>query len=291
MKTHKNICLMASLVALTSLNLYAGTVEVTPSSMGDWSFTTYSANDDQSVSVCSDPATCGSGSMVTGPAPAPYGTGSANLNVPSSNYNAISQFGGATLLGTTDYSGMALSDLNALSYYTYDTANNGQQFPYLEIGISYTGVAGDPTQTAGTDQLFFEPPYQQTSTGNSSLPNQATPVLDTWQLWNALEGGWWDNNNVAGGGTGVESLAYFETYYNNVTITADPTTGDTIAFAVGFGNQDSYNGYVDGFTLNDTTYDFDPNATATPEPGTFVLLGGALLAGAIYNRRRTRMAA
>lgn len=183
---------MAFLAALTGLNLYGEQVEVTPSNMGNWSFTTYSVNNDSSISACNDPVNCGSGSMVTGPATQPFGTGSANLNVSSNNFNSTAGFGGATVLGTTDYSGMALSALNTLSYYTYDTANNGSQFPYLEIGIAFTGVAGAPTQKAGTDQLFFEPPYQQTSSGNTSLPNQPTPALNTWQQWNALVGGWWD---------------------------------------------------------------------------------------------------
>jgi hypothetical protein len=268
-----------SLVVLlfsAGLNLYAEQVEVTPSNMGNWSFATLDASGNPCTP--SDPDCGGSGSMVTGPATPPLGTGSANLQTGVGNGDA------GTGLGSSDFNGMALSALTALSYWTYDTVNNGQQFPYLALNFSYDG---------GTlmDTLFFEPPYQQPSTGDPSLPDQGATALNTWQEWNALEGGWWDNNGTGGntGGAGeVAPLSYFESQYPDAIITPDPDfpTLDALELQVGFGSSgETENGNVDALTVNGTTYDFEPDA---PEPGTFFLLGGGLFAGLlIYKRRST----
>ena len=101
------------------------------------------------------------------------------------------------MLSNSGYAGTALSSLTALSYSTYDTLNNGQQFPYLSLEISLgTTIKGN-----SYDQLFFEPPYQTATTGNPSLPNQGATALNTWQSWNALTGGFWDNDGIMGCGS------------------------------------------------------------------------------------------
>ena len=116
--------------------------------------------------------------MVTGPDTPPLGTGSANL----ATGNGVTGGEGAEILSNSGYAGTALSSLTALSYSTYDTLNNGQQFPYLSLEISLgTTIKGN-----SYDQLFFEPPYQTATTGNPSLPNQGATALNTWQSWNAL---------------------------------------------------------------------------------------------------------
>jgi hypothetical protein len=264
--------------ALTTVSLYAEVVEVTPSNMGNWSFITL----DNTGAVCSGPVGCGSGGMVTGPATPPLGTGSANLQT------GVGYGDDGTGIGTSDFNSMALSALTTLSYWTYDTVNNGQQFPYLALNISFTNDINN--DGPGTDTLFFEPPYQQPSTGNPSLPDQGASTQNLWQEWNALAGGWWDNNGFANPGTGVQSLAAIAADFTDPVITANPFfSPDGLELQVGFGSPgETENGNVDAVTVNGTTYDFDPDA---PEPGTFFLLGGGLFAGLLIYKRRNKLAA
>ncbi len=81
---------------------------------------------------------------------------------------------------TTEYEGLALSLINALSYSTYATVNNGSQLPYLALDVNWSGG------TTYDDRLFFEPPYQQPTTGKPGTPNQGAGALNTWQTWDAL---------------------------------------------------------------------------------------------------------
>ena len=83
--------------------------------------------------------------------------------------------------------------------------------------MNLAGLVNGPV----TDGLFFEPPYQQPSTGNPSLPDQGATAIGQWQTWNALTGGFWDNNNVFTPGTGVDSLANFLVQFPDAVIVAD----------------------------------------------------------------------
>jgi hypothetical protein len=148
-----------------------------------------------------------------------------------------------------------------------------------------------------TDTLFFEPPYQQgASDGNGSLPTQANTALNVWQSWNAYVGGYWDNDGVAGPGTGVMPLSTFLTDFPLATIQNGGYSGlGGIALQVGFGSSgDTYQGYVDAFTIGiagvNTTYNFDPAAAAAvPLPSSF--WGGVVLFGGLgawqFVRRRS----
>jgi PEP-CTERM motif len=250
----------------------AETVVVTPSQMGSWSFATVNGNGDP----C--PA-CGSESMVTGPATPPIGVGSANLQTTPGNGD------GGAKIDSSALNGISLGALTSLDYSTYDVTNNGQQFPYIKLYLTWNG---------GSDQIFFEPPYQTPASGNASLPTQGPTQMNDWQTWNALEGGWWDNGGKCGTGTGVCSLAEFASIVgvslDDITITGGSTTpdGDGLSIRVGVASAgDNYDGYVDNVTIataaGSTTYDFEPDAvTATPEPGTIALFGAGmlLLAGA-----------
>ena len=180
---------------------------------------------------------------------------------------------GAAAIATESFDGTPLSSITSLSYSTYSTANNGQQFPYLAISVS-TGDGPSP------DTLFFEPPYQQPSTGNPSLPDQGAPVLGEWQTWNAFVGGYWDNNGIGNpgqGSPGVLPLSAFLAAYPDATIASSGYAGlGGIAMQVGFGSPgDTFNGNVDAFTIGiggvDTTYNFEP--VAVPEPASVVLMG------------------
>jgi hypothetical protein len=252
---------MAGLIA-AAIPAYAGTTVVTPSNMNGWSFLTTDNNGDPA------PGNGNTAQMVTGPSTPPLGTGSAQLATAPGQGDTSAQI-------TTDgFDGMALSSLTALSYSTYDTVNNGQQFPYLKISLN------------NGDALFFEPPYQTPSTGNPALPDQGATALNTWQTWDALDGGWWDNNGVFNPGTsepgsdGVDSIANYLALDPSVTITG-------ISLRVGYASaSDDFNGYVDDVTINGTTYDFEPGSASAPDnASTFALTLGALASVGFVGRK------
>lgn len=159
-------------LALFARVAVASNVVVSPGNMDDWAFLT-TDNNGLPGGNAGDIA-----QVVNGPGSPPLGTGSAQLATASGYGDESAQ------IRNTLYAGVRLDSLTALSYSTYATVNNGQQFPYIELNIARSG-SGAPD-----DILFFEPPYQTPSTGNPSLPNQDDPVLNTWQTWNALAGGW-----------------------------------------------------------------------------------------------------
>jgi hypothetical protein len=193
-------------------------------------------------------------------------------------------------LSTDSLDGLPLVDLTLFSYSTYVTQNNGQQFPYLQIGISTTGTG------PADDTLFFEPPYQTASTGNASLPDQGATALDTWQTWNATEGGFWDNSGTFTPGTGVGSLAAFLALNPNATIEPAYTSGNQtiiggVALTVGYGGSgETETAFVDNITIGTTTGTVTFDAE-TPEPSTWAMLVmglGLLSLQAV--RRRGRLA-
>ena len=262
-----------TLLGLTAAGLFAGSVAfanvantivvVTPGNMNGWSFLT---TDNTGAPA---PGNGNTAQMVTGPATPPLGVGSAQLATAPGQGDSSAQ------IVTSAFNGLSLSSLSALSYYTYDTANNGQQFPYMKISLS------------NGDDLFFEPPYQTPATGNPALPDQGATVMNQWQQWNALVGGWWDNNGIFNpgvsepGSPGVDSIANYITAAGDATITG-------ISLRVGYASpDDNFNGYVDSVTINNTTYDFEPGSAVVPDSGSAVmLLGCALAALGAFSRRR-----
>jgi hypothetical protein len=253
----------------------ADTVVVTPTNLNGWALATTDDN--------GDPSSSGTAAFVNGPATPPLGTGSVNL--------ATAMDGGAAGIGTAGLDGLPLSAITALSYSTYMSNNlpAGQQFPYIALSFSTDGS----DSAASYDNIVFEPPYQTASTGNPSLPDQGATQLDTWQSWNAEEGGWWDGN-VGNAGTGVESLAYYVSQYPDATIAdysitepGSPLLG--LEFQVGFADPaTAYDGNVDAITIGingaNTTYNME-----VPEPAStgLLLVGGA---AALMRRRRRRLA-
>jgi hypothetical protein len=228
--------------------------------------------------------------VIESPATPPLGTGSAHLAT-----NPGFGDGGETI-ATNNFNGTALSAITSLSYWAYMASNgpfNNQQFPYVALAIS---TDGNPIQSDGSnlDFMDFEPPYQQHSTGNPSLPDQGPTVLNEWQPWNAQEGGWYDGVIGGNGGDNVQPLSAFIAAYPNAVI-ADPSAAvpgfEGLNLQVGFADAlSTFDGNVDDVTLGNadgtTTYDFEPNAV--PEPASFSLLGiGAL---ALLRRRRRHIA-
>ena len=282
-KSLQVICGVSAIAAfgLAPTTSSAATVDVTPTSMGSWAFD----NRDGNGVIGANPTA--SAGMVTGPSTPPLGTGSANL----STGNGTTGGDGASELRNTAYAGVPLSAITALSYSTYNTLNNGQQFPYLGLTISTTGPG--PTD----DILFFEPPYQTPTSGNPSLPNQGATALNTWQSWNALTGGWWDNNGTANPGTGVESLSFFLAQFPNATIENAASGLGGVRFDVGFASPgDQFNGNIDAFTIgvngSNTTFNFDPAVATTPLPAALPLFAGGLgVIGFLAGRRKRKNAA
>jgi hypothetical protein len=168
------------------------TTVVTPGNMDGWVF--------------SADAIGAVGQMVTGPGTPPLGSGSAQLAVPAG------QGGNSSQLFETLSSPLALSSLTSLSYSTYDTANNGQQFPFLKLYLD------------NGDALYFEPPYQTPGTGGPAVVDQGPTALNQWQTWNALSGAWWDDNTELGSGIlyggykGVDTLAAYLALSGNADV-------------------------------------------------------------------------
>lgn len=243
----------------------ATTIDVTPTSMGSWAF------DNRDVNGIIGAEATASGGMVPGPAIPPLGTGSAHL----ATGNGTTGGDGSEELRNTGFVGLALSTINALSYSTYATQWNGQQLPYLVLYLS------------NGNRLWFEPTY--------SDPPQGPIALNTWQTWDAYAGGWYDDNGVGKpGDANVVSFSAEVAANAGATIVNSGDGLGGVRFGIGFASaSDQFNAYVDNFTLNSTTYNFDPvAATPVPVPGTISLFVGGLCGlGALYRRRGRKQAA
>lgn len=224
---------------------------VSPGNMNNWAFDVR----DSGGNLNNNP-TAG-GQFVTGPFTVPIGSGSARL---FTGNGTVGGDGGAELRNDS-YAGVLLSSLTALSYDTYATQWNGQQLPYIVLEVDWDG------DLTPDDRLFFEPAYQTPSSGNPLLPNQGSEMLNTWQHWDALAGGWWANSNIVTPGTGVDSLAYYTSIQPNARIVNTLSGLGGVQLRVGFASAgDQFNGYVDNFTIgtgSSTTYDFENIAPTT----------------------------
>jgi hypothetical protein len=248
----------------------AATTVISPSNLGSWNVYT---TDSSGVIPSSNPT--GTADFVVGPAVPPLGIGSLHL----ATGNGTTGGDGSAQARDTEFAGVRVADITALSYSTYITSNNGQQAPYLTLWISTTGGA------TSDDRLIFEPPYS---------PAQGAVALNTWQTWNALTGGWYDDNGTAGSGMGVGNVRPLSTFiaaFPNATI-VNPTPLGGVRLAAGFVSDfEITNTYVDNFTLNTAaaskTFDFEPSA-AVPEPASLVsgLLSIAICLGGLLVRHR-----
>lgn len=237
----------------------------------------------------------GVGQLVNGPASPPLGTGSAELKTD----NSVSTVTGQELRNT-GYAGTRLDAITALTYWAYDVSNNGNlvtnQFPYLTVSVSTTGGL------VADDYIAFEPPYQSPPTHNAAITDQAAPAFDTWQMWDALAGGWWSQNGNAGcnPGSSVCPLSDYLAAFPNATLANETTGGGAtlgaIRLAVGYtsGPLDVLEGYVDALTIGingvDTTYDFEAGAPV-PLPSALPLFATGLGALGYLGWRRKRKAA
>ena len=243
----------AALLGFAGQDALAANIVVDPANLDGWGF----AEDNS--------GTTGAGSYVTGPATAPLGTGSAQLSVGDSasgevlfNYNSA-------------YTGLALNSITALSYSTYVDSNGDPDLaPALDFNV-------DPNAATSTydGRLIFEP-YYTGSSGSPIVQNQ----WQTWDAFGATTGGWWFSNNTvfanctqANPCTWAQVMAFYPDLVTNENFGG-------LGFKVG-GGWPAFTGNVDDLTLGigatTTTFDFDPNPAAVPEPGTLAIVAVGLL--------------
>jgi hypothetical protein len=163
----------------------------------------------------------------------------------------------AAQLRTANYAGVALSELTELAYSTYvDVDASGGHAPYIILHVDFDDNGSTD------DLLFFEPVYQDAFFFPSNP--QPTLLLDTWQTWDALNGGWWSLNGTAGAqpGTNVKSLADILVAQPAARIAVQASLGGVrLVAGFGAGGWDNFIGNVDAFKIgvsgNTTIYDFD----------------------------------
>ena len=153
----------AAAAALTSFGLAApaaaATTTVTGSSLGPWSQVT-SDCDNEAASPASHQ------SFVEGPGTPPLGAGSLEFDLTD-----VADDTHQEALFTSEYEGVALSDLEGLEYSTY-VHEAGQTAPDLLIRVDQDG---DP-ETDDVVGLVYEP------------ENNGTVTPDTWQTWDVTAG-------------------------------------------------------------------------------------------------------
>jgi Calx-beta domain len=193
--------------------------------------------------------------FVEGPATPPLGAGSGQLSV-GADGDAAAQFRQALFNGTP------LSDLTALGYSTYTSIDGtapavGDQTAYVILNVDLDGDGTNDTL------LFFEPEYQHGYT--SAVPDQGDNVLNTWQTWDALHGGWWSTTGAAGAnpGSDVKPLSDIIAAFPNARIHNSSTSGSLrLVAGFGAGSWDNFAGNVDNVTVGvgaaSSTYDFEP---------------------------------
>jgi hypothetical protein len=196
-----------------------------------------------------DPTQSGgsSTSFVEGPSTPPLGLGSVEFRVDSSGSTSAQ-------MRNDTYDGLKLADITALSYWTYIQNFNDEQAPYIILNVDLDGNGSTDTL------LFFEPVYQDATFCSN---DQGNVVLNTWQDWDALNGCWWSTTGLAGAGPGtdVKTLAQILAVAPNAAIANSTNPAGAVRIVTGFGGPSDWGNFVgnaDAFTLNSTTYDFEP---------------------------------
>lgn len=204
------------------------------------------------------------GSMVTGPATPPLGTGSAQISVTGTQRRN---------LATYQFSGTKLGDITTLMFSTYNpSAGNGgsaTRSAYLNFNVDFNGT--DTWQR----RLVF-------------VPNQNGAVTqDTWKAWDAIQGG--NAKYTYSGTTWPTPVTGPHAGMAGVSGTTPRTWNDLLADYPGIRIRvtDSWLGlrvgepYADGYTENldkfvlgtasqTTTFDFDPTPAPTSAKVTIV---------------------
>ncbi len=174
------------------------------------------------------------GAFVDGPATPPVGAGSLQLTTVTGAEKVF--------LFNYDHVGTALSAIDELAYSTYRTAGTGSQVASLNLQVDYNGDAA-----GGFTTLVFEPVYNT---------DQGAVVNNTWQDWIADgTGRWWSTQPINGQGGGA-TVANLRTWAQIVANNPDAVITGGVGVNQGSGNG-GLTDYVDAFTFDETTYDFE----------------------------------
>jgi hypothetical protein len=184
--------------------------------------------------------------FVSGPATPPLGKGSIQFSLGTDG-------NGKAAIGTNEWAGTPLSTLTQLFYATYVQNNISGQAPALEIVVDNNG---DGT---ADDRLVFEPVYQ-TGIYPGVIQNGGMVLLNTWQTWNGIPGGWWAASDETAGPSTYTLASYLQAH-PTATIAFDPIVGGVILTGGGGNTWNNFIGYADALTIGtsegSTTYDFE----------------------------------
>ena len=201
------------------------TVVVSPANLAGWAFITSSADGVAAI-------------VASTPPQMPGGTSAARLFTGTHGEEFAE-------IRNSNFAGVDLASLSELSYCTYVTQFNGAQVPFLALNVDTDGN--------GTvdDILIFEPEYSN-GVYNPSIPAQPAVALNTWQCWDALNGGWYSNilDTNSGPGADVKPLSYILDQYPNEGADAQIVNNSEglggVRIISGFGSPtDVFNAYVD----------------------------------------------
>jgi hypothetical protein len=245
---------VASIGMLASVTLPAyavpAPIQIYPGNMQGWGF-------------FQETAGTSTGSMVTGPATAPIGAGSANLVLGS----------GSMVLGKAGYAGMRLDSITSLEYSTYRTSGPPAAAITLQFNID-TDVTDAIIDWQG--RLVYEPYHSN------------TVATGSWQTWNTRTtsgtGSWWGTgNSIKGPGGCPQSnpCTWDEvlTKFPNIGVHPDPVFGAVLLKAGSGGGP--FDANVDKLVINNDVYDFGSITIDLGVADEFSLLAGtAIVTGA-----------
>jgi hypothetical protein len=225
----------------------AATVTVTENNVGDDWFVVEQLVD-------------GDYAFVEGPSTPPAGVGSLEMTAPNLGTDKVT-------ITTNNHDGMAIADLDALTYWTYrDSSSTSPGYTVPSVNIFITN--GGPEGNVGWAPLIWEPIY---SFGAAAIQD------DTWQQWDTMAdsetgfgGGWWstrDLGTICQFNCFVSWETVLEQNPNATIIVAGEGAGST-GVNLGRGPSGSFYGAVDTFAVTfggvETIYDFEP-AVGGPE--------------------------
>ncbi len=190
----------------------------------------------------------GNASLVQGPDPAPAGVGSAALEVDST---------GRASLGTNQFAGTRLDQINALDYWGYVAGSPGNQL-VLQFDIDYDATDND---TFYRGRLVFSP--------------STNPPPDTWRHLDALaDGKWWASQapgNAVCSQASMCTWAEVLTAFPDAAVRNDSIQRGAFLFRLGGPVPGGATAFVDLLNItigSDTTMvDFEPGGTVTPTIG------------------------
>ena len=183
-----------------------------------------------------------------GPQYPPINNGSLELSTPTATDKVW--------IFNYEHIGAKLSDINALSYYTYRTQGSAQQVASLNLEVDING----PDVAGGLTTLVFEPVY------NTSEATFGSVVNDVWQRWDGYKNGkavWWSSEPIEG----LPDRNTFVSWSTILNLHPNATIAGGVGINQGSGNPGLITA-VDGFTLgylsDATEYDFELVSTKPP---------------------------